>query len=283
MQKIIYMDDIGEEFFAMICNYFIISIILLGILSSCSSNGPLKQSNTKYAEVPALKTDASSIPTSYYVLGEGDQLNINVWRHDSMKRALYVDTSGNVSLPLVGQIRVAGLTVQQANEEITLRLSKYFINPQVDIQVTEIRSQKIYLLGEVTNPGSFPLDHKTSVWEIIAKGAFSKDANMEKVLLISNNIPNGENQRGARISVLNLNPAKIEADSVPVVAGYLQNGDIIYVPPLKIANVSRFMTHLAAIISPILGAETSVLLIPQVIDVMTGKYITTGGGVIVGQ
>jgi protein involved in polysaccharide export with SLBB domain len=267
----------------MISGYFIICITIAGLLSSCSSNGPIKQNNTMFAEVPALKTDASTIPTSYYILGEGDSLEINVWRYDSMKRSIRLDTSGNVSLPLVGQIRVAGLTVQQANEEITNRLSKYFIDPQVDIQVTEVRSQRIYLLGEVANPGSFPLDHKTSVWEIIAKGAFNKDANMEEVLLIRNNIPNGENQGDTRIFALNLNPAKIGADSASVVPGYLQNGDIIYVPPLKIADVSRFMTHLSAIISPILGLESAVLLVPQVIDVIAGRVVVTSGGVIIGQ
>jgi polysaccharide biosynthesis/export protein len=259
---------------------------IFALLSSCagSPSGNVAGNNPVPLQAPSLKGNNSSIPGSSFVLGEGDGIEVNVWRQDTLKRAVRVDSSGNIVLPLIGEIKVAGLTVQETNEEVAKRLSRYFVDPQVDIRVTEVVSQKVYLVGEVSNPGFFVLDHKISVWELLAKGGFTKDADIGKVILISNNFPTAETQPRSKVSMLDLDFSSMEEQPPPVASANLQNGDIIYVPPRRMESGARFGIRVGSILAPIIGWQSAILLVPEIINVITGTdESSTQGGVIIGR
>lgn len=203
-------------------------------------------------------------PSSPFILGSGDEITINVWRNDDLKRTVQIDPSGNIYVPLAGKVEASGLTIFQLKEKIASGLSKYLIDPQVDINVSSLKSQKVHILGEVKSPGTFILDQKMLAWEAISQaGGFTTDANQKEVLLVRNE--NG----AARVTSLNihdmLKTGKIDQDI------YLRSGDVIYIPPSFIANLERFMQRFNNIISPFVTLERGIIFAPEVEDVLRGK------------
>ena len=240
---------------------FILFLPLFLILS-CSADKPAEK-------IVVSQKDIGS-PTPF-VLGQSDEIIFNVWRHDNLQRTVQIDPSGNLYLPLVGQIKASGLTIPQLRKKIFLRLSKYIINPQVDISVSRLKSQKIHILGEVNAPGSFTLDRRMLVWEAIseAKG-FTNDANKKSVLLV-------RSEDGfARITALNLDIQKMLKNGGLKQDFSLRNGDLIYVPPSTIANVERFMLRLKNIISLITEVERGIIMSQDVYKALRGEDIKGG-------
>ena len=119
-----------------------------------------------------------------YVLGVGDRLSFLLYVGGVLQLKsggaiiLTISEEGTITLPLLGNIRADGLTVDELTHEITTRLrADYFVNPQVILSVIDYRSKRVYILGEVKNPGSYGMEHKnTTLIELIsmAGGATEK-------------------------------------------------------------------------------------------------------------
>ena len=236
---------------------------------SCSANKIIKTADVEEGNI--IKKVGTKTPSSFF-LGSGDEIIIRVWRNDDLNREVQIDPSGNIYLPLVGEIHTTGLTISQLREEITERLSKYLVDPHVDVNVSSLKSQKVHVLGEVKSPGTFSLETNTMAWEAISKaGGFTTDANKKKVLLVRTK------ERTAAVTALNirdmLKKGEISQDM------YLKNGDIIYVTPTFIANLTRFMTQFNNIINPFVNLERGIVLYPDAMDVLKGK--DTEGNVFV--
>ena len=116
---------------------------------------------------------------STYLLGPDDQLEISgpdLTDSAGDKRAR-IDSDGDVQAPLVGRIRVAGLTVQQAEEVLDKALSKYIREPQVVLNVAEVRSQPVSILGAINTPGVHQVQgHKTLLEMLASAGGIRPDA-----------------------------------------------------------------------------------------------------------
>ncbi len=106
-----------------------------------------------------------------YLIQPNDVLKVTVWDHPELTNPGGVTTGANAGMdgslvrhdgtifyPYVGVIKVAGMTVESVRRIITSKLSRYVTNPQVDVRVTAFRSQKVYITGEVKNPGNLFLD-----------------------------------------------------------------------------------------------------------------------------
>ena len=91
------------------------------------------------------------------MIGAQDVLDISVWKEPDVSRVVPVRPDGKISLPLLNDVQAAGLTPAQLATQITESLKKYVTNPQVTVIVTTINSQRVYILGEVTRPGAFPM------------------------------------------------------------------------------------------------------------------------------
>jgi polysaccharide export outer membrane protein len=125
--------------------------------------------------------------TSAYMIGPGDQLQISVYGQPDLSKEYTVTAEGNLSLPLVGQIHAAGLSVVQLEGEVRHRLAEYLINPQVTVAMQQFR-QRFTVLGEVQKPGSFTLEKPTTVMEAVsmAGGLTPKSApNRTRVIRVS--------------------------------------------------------------------------------------------------
>ncbi|WP_456405121.1 polysaccharide biosynthesis/export family protein [Thiolapillus sp.] len=118
----------------------------------------------------AQQSISSKDPGSYeYRIGPMDVIEVEVFQAEELSRAARVNTQGFVSLPLIGGVKVAGLTTAEAEREIEKVLGeKYLQDPHVTVFIKEYESQKITVEGWVKNPGVFPLKGKTTFLQAIA-------------------------------------------------------------------------------------------------------------------
>lgn len=106
---------------------------------------------------------------SEYRIGPQDLLEISVFQVTELNRTVRVNTSGDISLPLVGVIRAGGRTVQELEADIAKNLdAKFLQNPQVTVFVKEFTSQRVTLEGSVKKPGIYPLTGRTTLLQAIA-------------------------------------------------------------------------------------------------------------------
>ena len=128
-------------------------------------------------EQPPCKTD---VVRSTYLLGADDQLQISGPEPDEAAgpaKIVGVDGQGDIQVPLVGRVHVAGLTVQQAEQEVNKKLAVYVKKPQATIDVKELRSQPASVLGAVNQPGVHQVaGHKTLLEMISLAGGVRPDA-----------------------------------------------------------------------------------------------------------
>ncbi|MFO0706502.1 MAG: polysaccharide biosynthesis/export family protein [Nitrospira sp.] len=127
---------------------------------------------------------SSLIVTSDYLIGPEDVLEITVWRNADLSKQVSVRPDGRVSLPLIGDVAAVGKTASQLAEDIANRLKEYKENPQVSIVVQQVNSYSIYVLGEVTRPGKYPLKSKTTLLQAITLASgFTPTAARNKIVV----------------------------------------------------------------------------------------------------
>ena len=216
--------------------------------------------------------EAVKQPTiSELILGPGDSIEIQVYRHTDLARKFQIPPDGRISYPWVGDIQAAGTSVVKLRDTIVNGLSSYILDPQVEITVTSLRSDRVYVLGEVLKPGIFAMDTSTTAIDAIsAAGGFTIDAKWSDVVLIRGGL---ERRQAMSLDLKSLLKEGDASQNVP-----LRSGDILYVPPTYVADVSRFMAHLEQIIKPILQIESAFILGPGFWSVLTtGKTVSQQG------
>lgn len=153
----------------------------------------------------AAPAPEAAAPDDGYRLGIGDRISITVLGERDLSLDLFVDDQGEINYPFLGEIKVAGLTINQLGEAITDGLKPdYLLDPRVTVQVMEYR--KFFVNGEVQRPGGFSWQPGMTVRKAVAlAGGFTARAARSKLLII----------READVAQL---PAKVEIDS-PVAPG----------------------------------------------------------------
>jgi polysaccharide export outer membrane protein len=159
-----------------------------------------------------------------FVIGREDVLSINVWGEPEISSPkVVVRPDGKISLPLVNEIEVTGLTTKQLQERIREGLKEYLETPVVNVAVTEIHSQTVYVLGEVGKPGAYPLGSPTTVLELIAKaGSFTELARTKRIIITRNE---GTRQVQLYFNYKDFLEGKNLTQNIR-----LKNGDIVIVP-----------------------------------------------------
>jgi polysaccharide export outer membrane protein len=159
-----------------------------------------------------------------YVIGRQDLLQISVFQLDSLSQTVRVQEDGTISLPLVGELRVEGMTRRELEKSIAARLTpRYLLDPQVSVFVKEFQSKKVAVLGAVGRPGSFELIGTRTLLEMLslAEGILKEQAGA--TIQIHRKGPNGQTH------VIPIDFAALEG-GVPTANVVVQGGDIIHVP-----------------------------------------------------
>ena len=156
----------------------LVVLFLAAALAACgtSSSGSVRAGTTKAVtttdSLAAPDTTAESgafTGVSDYRIGALDMLQITVFQLDDLDREVRVNTSGMVSLPLIGAVQAGGKTVSELEALIAAKLTEtYLQNPQVSVFVKEFTSQRVTVEGAVRKPGIFPITGRTTLLQAVA-------------------------------------------------------------------------------------------------------------------
>lgn len=127
------------------------------------------------------QTTTSDVP-----LGPGDVVKISVFGNNDLSLETRISEAGTITFPLIGEVKVGGLSTGQAERKIADALDKggYVRNPQVNMMVSEMQSQQVSVLGQVNKPGRYPVDGKRSLTDVLAlAGGMTPDAGDNIVLV----------------------------------------------------------------------------------------------------
>jgi polysaccharide biosynthesis/export protein len=196
--------------------------IALSILAA-----PLRVPAQDAAEAkPQAGTSAPQVSAAQdaeYKIGAQDVLRIDVWKEPEISRTAPVRPDGRISLPLVNDVQAAGLTAAQLAAVIADGLRKYITNPQVTVGVTEINSRRVYVTGEVTRPGAFPLlPNMTVLQALSSSGGFSQFAKLKNIYVL-------RTEDGKQVKHP-FNYKEVVSGKKPELNIPLQPGDVIVVP-----------------------------------------------------
>lgn len=160
-----------------------------------------------------------------YKVGAGDVLRIQVWKHEELSQAsVTVRPDGAFSMPLVGDLPAMGRNVDEIGFELSSRLDKYYQDkPPVTVQVVEVRSYKVYVVGEVNRGGEFTPNHQITVLQGLAlAGGFTRFATSSRIVIVR------KDARGERRIPFDFGAVVNDGDLQQNLA--LQSGDTVIVP-----------------------------------------------------
>ena len=163
-----------------------------------------------------------------FLLGPEDVLTVTIWKNQDLSREVVVRPDGMISMPLVGDIQATGLSANLLAKRIAERLTEYMASPIVFVQLKEVNSYFIYVLGEVAKPGKYPLKSYANVMQGISlAGGFTVYAkkNKIKVLRVTGDGPSGKQQVEIPVNYDEI----LKGNAVPG-NFFLRIGDVIVVP-----------------------------------------------------
>jgi len=177
-----------------------------------------------FAQQPANARPATKEPSlEEYRIGPEDQLAISVWKNEAMSRVVPVRPDGMISLPLLDDVKAAGLTPMQLRDLLAHKLAEYVPSPSVSVMVNDVRSFKVSVIGEVVRPARYELKSRTTVLDVLAMaGGFNQFAARTRIVVLR--------QEGAKRTRINFNYNRVMSGDGDEENLYLRPGDIILVP-----------------------------------------------------
>lgn len=149
----------------------------LVLLAACGGGGP--------PPLPASSIAGPSLGSveSTYRVGAGDQIRVTVYGEDDLSGEYTLDGAGAVSMPLLGQVQLAGLTSPEVEQKLATSLNaSYLLNPRVNVEVLNYRP--FYIIGEVMAAGEFPYQDGISVLNAVAMaGGYSYRARTSRMTI----------------------------------------------------------------------------------------------------
>lgn len=170
--------------------------------------------------------DAPAVDARHLVeLGPGDSVSMEVYGQPDLRTTVSVADDGSISVPLIGRIKVAGLSSVDAAQRIetAMKDGQYLIDPHVTLTVMQSEGQRVSVLGEVRQPGRYAITSKTSVFDLLAQAGGVSNTSADVVYILRTDV-NGVINRYP----INLKGFADQGHALPTVT--LQSGDSLYVP-----------------------------------------------------
>jgi polysaccharide export outer membrane protein len=168
------------------------------------------------------------LPPGDFLLGPEDVLIVTVWKNQDLSREVVIRPDGMISMPLVGDVPASNMTANNLAKRISDRLTEYMASPIVSVQLKEVNSYFIYVLGEVTRPGKYPLKSYANVMQGVSLGGgftpFAKKNKM-KVLRVPDNSSGEKHQVEIPVNYDDILKGNASPGNF-----YLKSGDVIVVP-----------------------------------------------------
>jgi polysaccharide export outer membrane protein len=158
-----------------------------------------------------------------YVIGPGDVLDISNWKDESLTRSVVVLPDGKISFPLIGLFRAAGKTVPELKQEIETEIVKYVPDPLLTVEVKQVNSMLIYVIGRVNKPDKFVLNSDVTVLQALTMaGGLNPFAKKDKIRIIR--------QNKDKQTVIPFRYDDVVEDAKLEQNIWLQRGDVVVVP-----------------------------------------------------
>jgi polysaccharide export outer membrane protein len=160
-----------------------------------------------------------------YHLAPADLVSITVYQDPDINRKVRVNTNGTVALPLVGSIKIGGMTLIEAQANIESKLAKFLVSPQVSLFIEEYGNKTIFVMGEVAKPGSYPIptESRMTILEAISTaGGFTPVAAQDRARVL-------RYVNGASVTYT-INIKEITQQGQKEKDMVLEPNDIVYVP-----------------------------------------------------
>ncbi|MBK8199173.1 MAG: polysaccharide export protein [Acidobacteria bacterium] len=205
-----------------------------GLLAACvnaCAAAPAKASDT----FPIDAWAGASLADTAYLLAPGDKIEVIVHTAPELSRELVVAPDGRIRMPLAGSVMAMAMTPDELAEILRDALASELIDPDLDVVTTEFASQKVFVGGEVREPGMFDLPGQIDPFQaIVMAGGLTRDAQPKDVILIRR-LPGGE----VRSALIDVRSGLRD----PAFAGWLplRRFDIIYVPRTRISEQNQFV------------------------------------------
>jgi len=193
------------------------------------------------AAVPPAAPAATPVVSDEYRVGAGDVLDITVIGDTDLSRpAAIVQTNGTVTLPLLGEVGVATLTVPEIKTKLTRLVERYLVRPQIEVRVKDFQSQFVTVLGEVNSPGKKPLRGQTRLLDVLTDaGSFTTNGSGEvEISRIDGTFSGGEKTLRVRLGKSAPTAQDIISLQIP-----LRHGDLIRALPKYYVVVDGEVAH----------------------------------------
>jgi polysaccharide export outer membrane protein len=137
------------------------------------------------AQAPAQVPPVGITPPADYVIGADDVLTIVFWREKDLSGDVTVRPDGIISVPLINEIKAAGLTPDQLRQKLVEAAAKYIADPNAVVVVKQINSRKVFITGMVNKIGAHPLTAPMTVLQLIATaGGLVQFADEENIVVV---------------------------------------------------------------------------------------------------
>ncbi len=174
------------------------------------------------AAVIPVPPPAASPTAPEYRLGPEDVLRISVWENRELTLDVVVRPDGKISFPLIQDVQAEGLTAAELASSIHQKLLSFIMDPQVSVIVTQVNAPKVFVIGNVTRPGPYPLRSDTSILQALSlAGGFTQFASPRSIKLVRGT---GAKQEVKKVNYYSLIESGGEGNYL------LKPGDTIVVP-----------------------------------------------------
>ncbi len=180
--------------------FWLILLVAPLALAQTGPSNPSANAPSEPAKPPAPSSNSNNAPSaaavsapSGYLLSANDSIAVEVFGEDDLKTAARLNAEGNVSLPLIGSVRLGGLTLTQATARVTELYAKdYLVHPKVNVTLLSYAKRRFIVLGQVNHPGNFEMPETSpggiDLLEAIAMaGGYTRIAAPERISVRRNN------------------------------------------------------------------------------------------------
>ncbi|MFU8820497.1 MAG: SLBB domain-containing protein [Gammaproteobacteria bacterium] len=177
-----------------------------------------------FSDVPSTFAPVTDIPVPVdYVLGPGDVVNVQLFGNETGTYELVVNRDGNITFPRLGPVSVTGLTFQEVRELIRERVSQQMIGVNASVTLGELRSIRVFVMGEAARPGSYTVSSLSTITNaLFASGGIKPIGSLRNIQLKRN---------GELVTTLDLYDLLLRGDTRADVR--LSPGDVIFIPPVN--------------------------------------------------
>ena len=171
----------------------------------------------------SVAQDTSGPARQEYRVNAGDTLEISVWKEEDLQREVLIRPDGGMSFPLAGEIRAEGRTVAQIREDLQARLARYIPDLVLTVTVTDVSGNRIFVVGQVTEPGVFIMNPDLDVMQALSlAGGTTPFASLKDIKILRRQ---GNERTAIAFDFTDVSRGQSLEQNI-----VLQSGDVVVVP-----------------------------------------------------